>query len=480
MTPLARHRLAAAVMTCLLGTNLAWADDGVKPVSGAPVMLLGQPREDYAARRQELMKRIRQDLPERTASRSVIVLRGADEPENEGTFRQSNDFAYLTGVEAPSAVLVLWPAEEREALYLPPVPPHAGVFSEARPAPGPETAEAFGIQRVEPTSKLLADLFGTIADPLNSGGFGQRDRAVVYVRNPDARRAGDGPEPRLVRLLRDGAPTSEFRDVRPAIAAMRKVKSPAELDLLKRAVAITGEALDRVQRSIQPGIPEFRLKGQIVGAFVENGATTGFAPIVGSGPNGTIPHYFGMLRELEGSDLVVIDIGAEYRYYTADITRTYPSSGRFTPRQREVYQLVLDAQKAVENEMKPGQSKLSDMTRFTKEFFARSPLRALDESGQEQTMDHFFIHGLGHYLGMDVHDVGSYAEPVQVGEVFTIEPGLYIKSESIGVRIEDDYVMTEHGPEKLSKDIPSDPDEIERRIAGPRQPLDDPGGSSSE
>jgi Xaa-Pro aminopeptidase len=455
-----------AGLTALLGFNFAAADDGVKPSTPEGPRLLGQPRGDFAARRRELMRRIRQDLPERGAGRCLIVLRGADEPENEGRFRQANDFAYLTGVEVPSAVLVLWPAEGREALYLPPVSPHAGVFTESRPAPGPEAAEPLGFQHVESTSTLLADVFRTIGDPMS--GFHPGGRAVVYVRNPDQRRAPDGPEPRLVRLLREGAPTTDFRDIRPTIAAMRKVKSDAELAHLKRAIAITGEAFDRVVDTIQPGIREYRLKGRILGAFAENGAASGFTPIVGSGPNGTIPHYFGEVRELEGSDLVVIDIGAEYQYYTADVTRTYPTEGRFTPRQREIYRLVLEAQKAVEAEMKPGRTKLADMTRFTREFFEKSPLRARDEQGQEQTMDHFFIHGLGHYLGMDVHDVGSYCEPVQVGEVFTIEPGLYIRSEKIGVRIEDDYLMTADGPLKLSKDIPSDPDEIEHRIAEAR------------
>ncbi len=186
--------------------------------------------------------------------------------------------------------------------------------------------------------------------------------------------------------------------------------------------------------------------------------------MIGSGPNATIPHYFGLLRRIEAGDLVVVDIGAEYRHYTADITRTFPAGGHFTPRQREVYQLVLAAQKAVEAEMKPGESRLQDMTRFARQFFQKSSLRARDEKGDEQTMDHFFVHGLGHDLGLDVHDVGSLSDPVRVSEVFTIEPGLYIKSESIGVRIEDDYVMTDHGPEKLSSAIPSDPDEIERRM----------------
>jgi Xaa-Pro aminopeptidase len=185
---------------------------------------------------------------------------------------------------------------------------------------------------------------------------------------------------------------------------------------------------------------------------------------VGSGPNSTIPHYFANNRQLEDGELVVVDIGAEYQYYTADITRTYPVSGKFTPRQREIYQLVLDAQTEAAKQVKTGTTLLMPLTGFVREYFRKSPLRAKGEDGKEYTMDHFFIHGLGHYLGMDVHDVGNYAKPLQVGEVFTIEPGIYIKSENLGIRIEDDYLLT-GGLEKLSKDIPSDPDEIERRIA---------------
>jgi Xaa-Pro aminopeptidase len=442
------------------------------PPAGSPAsatterpLLLGQPREDYAARRAELMRRVREASP--NPDQTVIVFRGADPPEEDGRFRQTNDFAYLTGSEAPSGVLVLWPATEREVLYLPKPPAFAGVFSQARPGPGPETAAKLGIAAVEPTEKLLADLFGTIADPLV--GFPARGQGIVYVRNPDPRRPAEGPEPKLVRLLRDGAPTTDFRDVRPITAAMRKVKSPAELDQIQRAIAVTGEALDRIAATIRPGISEGVLEGEALGAFLRGGAERpGFSTIVGSGPNGTIPHYFENSRRIEPGELVVVDLGAECQYYTADITRTFPVDGRFTPRQREIYQLVLDAQKAVEAEMKPGETKLGDMTRFTKEFLRNSPLRARDENGEEQTMDHFFVHGLGHYLGMDVHDVGSYSEPMQVGEVFTIEPGLYVKSESIGVRIEDDYVMTEDGPEKLSKGIPSEPDEVERMIAEAR------------
>ena len=249
---------------------------------------------------------------------------------------------------------------------------------------------------------------------------------------------------------------------------MRTIKAPSERALIERAIAITGKGFDRVAASLKPGLHEYEIRGLLEGAFIEAGSERpGFPSIVASGPNATIPHYFGTSRQVEAGDLIVVDIGAEYRLYTADITRTLPVSGTFTPRQRELYQLVLDAQKAVENAMKPGEHRLGDMTRLARQFFDASPLRALDKEGREQPLGRFFIHGLGHGLGMDVHDVGGISAPVGIGEIFTIEPGLYIPSEGIGIRIEDDYVMTETGPVKLSDATPSDPSEVERWMARP-------------
>jgi Xaa-Pro aminopeptidase len=457
-----RLRLVLSGIGIGLGLGLtAPAQEAAAPACDPP--LLGIPRSEYQTRRAELMKRLRDARPSgrpRAGAEPVVVLRAAADPDIEARFRQSHDFAYLTGVDVPDAALVLYPKSDRAVLYLPPTDPHGGTFTMARPGPGPESTERFGFPDIEPTSRLLADLFGAIGDPLASGRG--NPRALVYVPGP-IDREGDGPDARLARVLRLGAPATELRDLDPTLAAMRKVKSENEIRLLKRAIEATSEAFRAVARELEPGVREYALQGAILGAFGRAGADgPGFPPIVGSGPNATIPHYFGLVRKLQAGDLVVVDIGASCDLYTADITRTYPADGRFTPRQREVYELVLAAQKAVEAEMKPGQTKLNDMTRFVREFFRKSPLRAKDEKGVEHTMDAFFIHGLGHDLGMDVHDVGDMSEPVRVGEVFTIEPGLYIRSESLGVRIEDDYLMTEHGPEKLSAMIPSDPDEVER------------------
>jgi Xaa-Pro aminopeptidase len=430
--------------------------------------LLAQPATAFPERRKELMKRLSAVQEGFRTAETVAVLRGADDRElAEGRFRQSNYFAYLTGVEVPGAWLILLPGKAEATLYLPPAGTGAERMELARPAPGPESAKRYGFDRVESTEKLLGDLFGAIADPQKPGP--RRMRRAVYVLSPDPRPASTSPDARLTRFLKEGSPNTEFRDVAPILDEMRKAKSPTEIDLLKRAISITGDAQSEVVHILRPGLHEYQLEGKIMGAFLGGGAFgVGFPSIVGSGPNSTIPHYFANNRQMDDGELVVVDIGAEYQYYTADITRTYPVSGKFTPRQREVYQLVLDAQAEAAKQVKPGATYIHAMTGFVREYMRKSPLRAKDVNGREYTMDHFFIHGLGHYLGMDVHDVGDYSKPLQVGEVFTIEPGIYIKSENLGVRIEDDYVLTESGLEKLSKDIPSDPDEIEKRIADAR------------
>jgi Xaa-Pro aminopeptidase len=216
---------------------------------------------------------------------------------------------------------------------------------------------------------------------------------------------------------------------------------------------------------------EWEIKEVIDAAFVEHGADSlhAFPHIVGSGPNTLELHYPGGGRMVEDGDLVLVDIGARYGGYCGDITRTYPANGTFTSRQRDIYQLVLDAQSAVAEAWRPGVHSLDDMYYFTLDYFRDSSLRALDEYGAEQTMDAFFPHHIGHYIGTDVHGEDLWLDPAlpaQVGHVFAIEPGLYIPSEGIGIRIEDDYVLTSEGAVNLAPVLPKTPDDIEGWMAG--------------
>jgi Xaa-Pro aminopeptidase len=483
--PIFRPALLAFWMAFVL-TVAVRADD--PPASKAPsepsAAIVGPSKEEYRKRRQDLMAKIKiaeagagraRALMVRSnvggpgnpaASEIVVVLVGSGEPGEDARFRQENDFWYLTGVEQPHASMILWPDSGEETLYLPPHDKSMDRWIGPRLGPGPDAANATGFAKVESTAGFLADLFRSIGDTGVGGRFGG---ASVYLLEPTPRADSSTVSARISRFVREGAPSARYKDVAPLVHEMRKKKSEAEAALIRRAVGVTADAQREVIRLIRPGVPEYRLEGAIMGAFVAGGATrAGFPSIVGSGPNSTVLHYEKNSRIIEDGDLVVVDIGGEVKGYTADVTRTYPANGKFTPRQREIYQLVLDAQTLAASEFKPGVSTLGTLTRTVRDFFRKSPIRAKDEAGVEQTMDHFFVHGLGHHMGLDVHDVGDSSKPLQVGEVFTIEPGIYIPGESLGVRIEDDYRVTAEGLEKLSKDITVEADEIEKQISRAR------------
>ena len=440
--------------------------------------LLGQPKEEYARRRRDLMERIKTADAAANATRAalngaaspppgpVVVLIGAGAPDDESKFHQLHDFAYLTGVEAENAALILRPDTGEETLYLPPRDPFQERWTGPTLAPGPDATARTGFARVESSALFLADLFRAVADPRS----GSRSRAgTVHLLEPTPRPAATTTSARFARFLRDGAPGARFVDLAPRLAEMRKVKSDPELTLIRRAIAATATAQDDVARLVAPGVNEGRLEGAILAAFHAGGAArAAFPSIVGSGLNSTVLHYARNDRTMTDGDLVVIDIGAEVGGYAADITRTYPANGVYSPRQKEIYQLVLDTQSHVAAQTKTGDTTIAIQNRWARDFLRASPLRGKDADGTEHTMDHFFVHGLGHYVGLDVHDVGDPSKPLAPGEVITIEPGLYLPAEGFGVRIEDDYLVTPDGLEKLSEDIPSDPSEIERRIAAHR------------
>ncbi|HZS43839.1 MAG TPA: aminopeptidase P N-terminal domain-containing protein [Blastocatellia bacterium] len=472
------------LLTALIALTIAApAQTTSNGVSSGKDELMNQPVADFQARRRSLMQQIKDIEGKRTADaraarakfnqqsdltyEPIIVVFGQEEGDigEDAKYRQKNYFAYLTGVETPSAYLILLPNEGNETLYIPPRDLANERWTGVQMGPGPEAAKKFGFQRVESTEKFMGDLFQAADDPQKP--IARRSKIpVIYTISPTGREAQITREYQFANFLHQGAPNTEVKDVTPLINELRKVKSDGETTLLQRAIDITGMAEIEVSRTVRPGIYEYQLEGKILDTFVSNGAErVGFPSIVGSGINSTILHYSENQNKIEDGALVVVDIGAEYKYYTADITRTFPANGKFTPRQREIYQLVLDTQKFAQSQIKPGVTKLRDMTQIARDYMKQSPLRAKDMNGVEHTMDYFFIHGLSHYLGMDVHDVGDTSKVLQSGEVFTIEPGIYIQSEALGVRIEDDYIMTERGADKLSKNIPSEPNEIERLIA---------------
>jgi len=229
------------------------------------------------------------------------------------------------------------------------------------------------------------------------------------------------------------------------------------------AIRVTEHAHYALSQAIEIGLKERDLKAVIDHVYAEAGAEPCFSHIVGSGPHSTVIHYSGGYGELEDGHVMVVDIGAKFDY-CADMTRTYPVNGQFTQRQWDVYNLVLSAKNSVALAAQPGGLSLNDMTTWVRNFFHESPLRAKDRSGRERTMDYFFTHALGHYLGTEVHPGGDPSRPLAVGDVFTIEPGIYIDREDLGVRIEDAYIMTSEGAVNLTTFLPTEAAEIQTMV----------------
>ena len=441
------------------------------------VRLLNQPVSEYRARRQKLMNEIKDGV--------VVVLGNIEDNAGiEARYRQNNWMAYLTGVRTPGSALLLVPQGlpslngAREVVFIPPRNMQMERWTGVQLGPGEEAARTFGVERVLPTrigtqpvavaspeDELFQKLKEAAALPAFKNAQGQ-SVMKLYTIAPRAVSDGSVREYQFVERAKTMLPGVEVvageKSFVNTVAEMRKAKSPVELTLLQKAIDITGEAQRDIAKNLRPGMYEYEVQAILEAAFTRNGAERpGFPSIVGSGIYSTILHYSENHKRIDSGDLIVCDIGAEYSLYTADITRTFPANGKFTERQRAVYQLVFDTQAAAAAYWKPGMT-LDELDRYSKEFMRKSPLRAKDTDGREYTMDHFFIHSLGHYLGMEVHDVGNYARPLQVGEVFTIEPGIYIQTEKLGVRIEDDYVITpEQTLRKMSDKIPSAPDDIE-------------------
>ncbi|MCS7066555.1 MAG: Xaa-Pro aminopeptidase, partial [Fimbriimonadales bacterium] len=382
-----------------------------------PASLWGIPLSEYALRREALRKQ---------AGDSAIILAGESATPVRLKFRQDSNFMYLTGVEAPGAVLVLLPNDSPlgvgEVLFLREPSPVERLFEGERPAPDERTQRMTGIESIR-SLRELDDFLQQVA---------QAHPKIALNRL--ARNA------RLDERLREANPEVQFSSVERWLAQLRTKKSAAELRLIRAAIRATIEAHQAAARTIAPGVHEYEVEAVIQAAFRRNGSERDAFPcIVGSGANSCILHYNANRRRMQAGEVVLVDIGAEYSYYAADLTRTYPVSGKFSPRQRALYLAVLDAQKAAERAAKPGIT-LQELDRIAREALRNSPLRAKDTDGKEYTLDRFFRHALGHSLGMDVHDPET-GQPLMPGAVFTIEPGVYIPTENIGIRIEDDYLM---------------------------------------
>lgn len=414
----------------------------------------------FKQRRNLLLELVHEQYPQ--AERGFILLFAGFEASERTPFRQESSFYYLTGITEPAAVLAI-SLDEHEVLYLPRYGDAREKWVNVSLRIG-ESAKHYEIDEVR--------------------ALGQQERGYSFIPEFEKNKY-DGllsdlhqylDQDSYVFTLLDGA-TSSYRlgrqlyekmyrwlpilhtatkDISSIVHEMRRTKDQYEVDQIYKAVQVTSMAQKAAAQGIVPGRFEYQVQAALEYLFTYVAAAQkAFPSIVATGKNSTILHYTDNCQQIGDDDLVVVDIGAEYGFYAADLTRTYPSNGTFSPRQKEVYQTVLDTQLYVESIAQPGM--------FLKN--PAQPEKSLHHLAikflQQRGYDKYFVHGIGHYMGLDVHDVGDYNLPLRAGDVFTIEPGIYIPDEKLGVRIEDDYVMSDEGAVCLSFDLPKTIEDIE-------------------
>jgi Xaa-Pro aminopeptidase len=423
-----------------------------------------EPNSFYAARRAQLASQV--DGP--------VVLwgfTGREEVSQAYIFAQEDNFYYLTGHNEEGAGLIILPAAKpgpagapsneplngvREILFLPAKDPAKEKWNGPRMSPSDSGIEArTGFAVVKPFSEMRA----TVEKLANS-------YVALCTILPYEKELGGYPhEKNVVDWLQMIAPQDRLKDIRQNIYALREIKSPGEIAFLTKAIDLSLDAHLEAMKMMRPGLFEYEIAAKMVEVHAMGGSEAeGYAPIVGAGPNSVVLHYDKLSRKIEDGDIVVLDVGAQFSGYSADITRTLPANGKFTPRQREIYDIVLGAQNAAMATLKPGE----DLCRKGDHSAYKVSYDYINSHGKDRhgkPLGQYYIHGLGHDIGLDVHDPGDYCQPLQPGMVVTMEPGIYIPEENLGVRIEDDVLITTTGYKLLSERLPRDADAIEKIMA---------------
>jgi Xaa-Pro aminopeptidase len=413
-----------------------------------------QPTSTYHARREALAGRLQG---------GVAVLFAAPEPVLDFMpYRQDSDFYYLTGWNEPGAALmVIGPSGDaqhfREILFLPTrnlrTEKYTGVKMDAAT---PGVVEATGVAAVEQMTDLTAELNRLVAS--------DRHLLTNLWTQPDSQAAKALLSFNATTLGLDKAP--EAHDITGLVLRSRVVKDQGEIELLKKAAAASGSAQRAMMRDAKPEVTERAIAGKMTAVWLEQGCERpAYAPIVGSGINSTTLHYSENGRTMQDGDVVVVDAACEFSMYSSDITRTVPVNGHFTPRQREIYDIVAGAQKAAIDAFVAGKSTINDRERKDPNSLDTVAYNYINTHGKDlhgKPLGQYWLHGLGHMMGIDVHDPGDYPAVLKPGMVFTIEPGVYIPEEKLGVRIECDFLVGPNGKLiDLNADLPHTADEIE-------------------
>ena len=415
----------------------------------------------------QLFKENRKQLSELLVAKSLAVVNANDVlPTNaDGSLvmHPNSDLFYLSGIEQEESILLLFPdasdPKSREILFVREPNEHLQIW-EGYKHSKEDARKISGIRNVKWLSEFPG-LFRILMCEATSAylNCNEHKRAAVEVETRDDR---------FISQCKRDYPLQNFRRLAPLLHDLRIVKHPVEIDLLKEAVSITEKGFRRVLKFLKPGVTEYEVEAEWAREFLRRRAKFAYSPIVASGKNNCVLHYLQNDQTCKKGQLLLLDVGACYANYNADLTRTIPVSGKFTRRQKQVYNAVLRVLRASTAGATVGklhsdwQKESEDM--MTEELLKLGllkPAQVKKQTAEQPAVKKYFMHGLGHPLGLDVHDVGDSSKPFKAGCVLTVEPGIYIPEEGFGVRLEDDIVVTADGPVNLMAKTPIETDEIE-------------------
>ena len=378
-------------------------------------------------------------------------------------FKQNSDIFYLSGVDQEETILLLFPdapnPEQREMLFLKETNEHIATW-EGNKISKEEAIHLSGIEQVH----WIKDFEGLFR-PL----MFQAEK--IYLNTNESPRASlqvQTRDDRFIQYVKEKFPLHQLERLAPLLHRLRIVKDYYELTPIKKATEITYKGFKRILPFTKPGVYEYEIEAEYIHEFARNGCSFAYAPIIASGENACVLHYTQNDQKCQDGDMLLMDVGAKYGNYNADMTRTIPVNGIFTKRQKEVYQAVLHVQREAFKMLVPGNTLKEyhqEIGRIMEsELIALGLLNQHDLDKQDSKnplYKRYFMHGTSHHLGLAVHDVGNQNQPFETGMVFTVEPGIYIREEAIGIRLENDIVVRENGIEDLMKFIPIEIEEIE-------------------
>jgi Xaa-Pro aminopeptidase len=379
-------------------------------------------------------------------------------------FRQNSDLFYLTGVDQEDTILVIFPdvkdGKHKEILFIKETSELIAIWEGAK-LNKEEATKASGINHVywfsEFEKVFQSFIFQAEYVYLNSNEHTRR-----YINTETA-------EMRFAKWMREKFPLHKYERSAPIMHKIRSIKSAQEIELIQQACDITEKGFRRLLKFIKPGVWEHEIEAELIHEFIRN-RSAGFAysPIVASGFNACVLHYIDNNKQCKEGDVILLDVAAEYANYASDMTRCVPVSGKFTKRQKNVYNAVLRVMKAAMAMLKPGNTfekynkAVGEL--MTEELLKLKLLKTSEVKNQNPAWPaykKYFMHGTSHFLGLDVHDVGFFNDPMQAGMVFTVEPGIYIREENLGIRLENNVLITAKGQMDLMKNIPLEAEEIE-------------------